>query len=132
LLFADNARLQYIDQAAFQGCNHLASVSLPRSHVAIGDYSFSECWSLVHLDFGRRPALSSIGERAFGGCELMRDIIIPGRVRFVGVQALGAVQHVEWHLGHGLGVCDVPPAADFFSGTSGLGVCASRPLPPSE
>ena len=64
-----------LDDDAFNGCQQLTSVQLPKKLKSIGARAFKDC---VKLTAPTLPdGLTSIGEEAFSGCTVMQAITLP-------------------------------------------------------
>ena len=74
-----------IGDYAFSNCYSLPSVTIPDSVTNIGEYSFSECWRLenIKMKFG----ITKISEGAFEGCDKLEKITIPNSVTCIGNRA---------------------------------------------
>ena len=110
------ASVTSIGEYAFCGCSSLTSISIPASVTSIGDVAFSGCSSLAAMtvDSNNKVYFSennciierktntlvagcknsvipsyvtSIGERAFGGCSSLTSITIPSSVTSIGNSA---------------------------------------------
>ena len=52
--------LESIEYGAFEGCSNLRELNLPQTLTSIGDYAFSDCWSLERVLFaGNAPTAGS-------------------------------------------------------------------------
>lgn len=70
-------KLTIIENEAFSGCIQL-SIDLTPNITKIGDYAFSDCYSITEL---RLPdSLTQLGEGAFSACEKLESVIIPKKV----------------------------------------------------
>jgi len=70
-------KLTIIENEAFSGCIHL-SIDLTPNITKIGDYAFSDCYSITEL---RLPdSLTHLGEGAFSACEKLESVIIPKKI----------------------------------------------------
>ena len=94
-VFADNQditsfdELQYftgltsIDDAAFESCSGMTSVTIPNTVTSIGDYAFIYCTGLTSVTIPN--TVTSIGKYAFRGCtNLMTSVSIPAYVTYLG------------------------------------------------
>ena len=54
-----------IPESAFQDCENLVSVEMPKQVTVIGNNAFNNCPKLTTMNF---PGVTTIGEWAFGGC----------------------------------------------------------------
>lgn len=70
-------KLSVIENEAFSGCIQL-SFELTPNITKIGDYAFSDCYSITEL---RLPdSLTYLGEGAFSACEKLESVIIPKKL----------------------------------------------------
>ena len=67
--------LEYIDGEAFSGCIKLQSLSFPNTLKSIEDGAFFMCYRLNHVDVNEN--LKLIGGRAFAGCIRLRKLDLP-------------------------------------------------------
>lgn len=74
-----------ISDYAFETCKSLVSVHIPDTVASIGYAAFRDCGSLasIHLP----DTVTSIGEYAFAGCTALAGIRIPDTVNFIGNSA---------------------------------------------
>ena len=70
-----------IEESAFYGCAHLASVTIPDSVESIGIGAFSDCTSLSSVSMGDN--VTSIGSGAFMDCSSLASVTIPDGVTFL-------------------------------------------------
>jgi len=104
LNFGANSHMTTINSNSFVGCNSLMNINIPNSVTTLGLNTFSGSFiqniifqdnsqlttipaeyfsglsTLRCLDFGDGASLNSIGIKAFSGCTLLTDIIIPSSV----------------------------------------------------
>jgi len=97
-----------IEEAAFEDCPRLASVTLPESVNGIGGYAFRDCTGLKTISIGNNVrsigdyafdgcialtnttlpnGLASIGECAFRGCTRLTSISLPNALTYIGLMA---------------------------------------------
>ena len=87
--------LSTIADDAFNGCQQLVNVRLPKSIRHIGARSFMGCQKMNQLDISE--GLQTIGEDAFNGCKLLTSAILPAEASaiparaFKGCSAISAV-----------------------------------------
>lgn len=67
------ANVPSIPQNCFQGCNNLATVTLPSSEITIGQRAFDGCGNLATINLENATAIS---EYAFYGCVALTDILL--------------------------------------------------------
>ena len=67
-----------ISSYAFNGCNGLASITIPNSVTSIGSYAFYGCSALASIAIPN--GLTTIGSYAFYGCSALGSITIPNYV----------------------------------------------------
>ena len=112
------ASVTSIGKWAFYGCNSLTSITIPASVTSIGSWAFSGCSSLTSMTVDSNnkvyfsenncfieretntlvagcknsvipSSVTSIGERAFSGCNSLTSITIPDSVTSIGFSAFG-------------------------------------------
>lgn len=71
-----------IGEAAFYGCESLASVKIPASVTSIGRSAFWGCKSLASVKIP--DSATSIGDAAFSRCESLTSVTIPAGVMSIG------------------------------------------------
>ena len=70
---------------AFNACENLTGITLPKSVTKIGDEAFRDCKSLTDITIPE--GVTKIGVRAFAGCESLTGITIPASVKKIGANA---------------------------------------------
>ena len=78
----DGMPVKSIGMDAFNNCNSLTSVTMPKSVVSIGVYAFANCISLTSVTIPN--SVTSIGFCAFDGCSSLTSIEIPESVKNIG------------------------------------------------
>ena len=73
-----------IHEYALDGCNNLASVTIPDSVTSIGEYAFSGV--TAEIVWGDAPQITSIGYHAFSGYQ-GKNLTIPDSVTSIGLRA---------------------------------------------
>ena len=73
--------VQIIDKRAFESCNSLKEISLPKSLKQIREEAFSWCDNLEQINLSN--GLESISPLAFNCCKKLQEIKIPGSVKAV-------------------------------------------------
>ena len=97
--FADNSRLESIEDFVFSGCTSLTSIKIPTSVTSIGNNTFKNCSSLESIEIPDN--VTSIGEEAFSNCSSLRSVVIGsgvkkiGRSAFYGCEVLTKVNFAE-------------------------------------
>ena len=71
-----------IGTSAFNGCNSLKSIVIPKGVTSIGGGAFRHCAGLA--DVSIPDGVTSIGDSAFLGCTGLRKVVIPGSVTSIG------------------------------------------------
>ena len=74
-----------IGEGAFQYCNSLISITIPKSITSIGEDAFGGCNSLKNIILP--PKLTTIGKHAFFKCYSIDSITIPEGVREIDQEA---------------------------------------------
>jgi hypothetical protein len=74
-----------IGESAFRWCNKLTKITFPENLVEIGNSAFYSCSALKQLNLPDQ--LERIGEKSFYDCNSMKEIILPGSVTFIGSDA---------------------------------------------
>lgn len=90
--FSSNTKLNYcvlpngmksIGTSAFQGTS-LTKITIPASVTDIGEKAFYQITTLDKISIADGSQLVSIGDRAFYGCSLLREFIMPNTVTSLG------------------------------------------------
>lgn len=71
---------------AFEKCESLQSVTVPKSLLIIGDAAFRECTSLATADLSESGVLS-IGQTAFHTCSALSEMVLPPKLNTIGTNA---------------------------------------------
>ena len=136
LSFEEGTRLTTVGDGAFAYCTLLKTVALPESVSELGSYVFSHCWSLNSASLPKaltaipdgcffgctvlkelqysESKVSSIGERAFSGCERIESISLPSGIENIGAHAFDECEKLvftvsadtyayDWLLKNGIG-----------------------------
>jgi hypothetical protein len=74
-----------VNDAAFQGCINVESITLPDTVTSVGKEAFGDCRSLTSIDLSDN--LEEIGPTAFAGCSSIRSIELPDSVTSIGQAA---------------------------------------------
>ena len=82
--------LERIGSGAFRHCHNLSSVDIPNSVTFIGSYAFEDCVQLTSITLP--PNLESIGSCAFNLCYNLSSANIPDGVTLIGVLAFSYCQ----------------------------------------
>lgn len=85
--FADNSRLESIEERAFYFCSKLTGIEIPANVASIGKEAFYGCNALDEVTFGSDSQLESIGDSVFSGCTSLTSIKIPTSVTSIGSSA---------------------------------------------
>ena len=80
-----NVTVTEVNDAAFQGCIYVESITLPDTVTSIGKEAFGDCRSLTSIKLPEN--LEEIGPTAFAGCTSIRNIEIPENVTNIGQAA---------------------------------------------
>lgn len=99
LTFAEGSTLQTVGNNAFNGCQHLISVTLPDTVVHLGDHSFRGCSSMTYFYVSYN--VEYIGSFGFYGCSSLRTVDFPAgcRVTHIGNNAFyGCTKLIRMHL----------------------------------
>ena len=70
---------------AFEGCESLTSIVIPKSVTNIGECAFMYCKSLTSIELPE--SVTSIGNCTFYGCESLTSIVIPDTITSISVGA---------------------------------------------
>ncbi|MBQ5995561.1 MAG: leucine-rich repeat protein [Clostridia bacterium] len=80
-----------IPEAAFEGYQSLASLTLPNTVTTIGAYAFDACGKLMSLTIPQ--SVKKIDGSAFSGCDMLKGVYIPSSVETIGYDAFGYVYY---------------------------------------
>ncbi|MBQ9156747.1 MAG: leucine-rich repeat protein [Eubacterium sp.] len=94
----DPKKLQLLPQVkigdyAFDYCESLESIALPRRTTKLGNGVFDTCENLTKIDLGKE--LTTIGEEAFANCPSLQYIKIPSKVTSVGNCAFDTCENLK-------------------------------------
>lgn len=81
LTMQNNANVTTIGNNAFQGCENLASLTVPATTSLIGNSAFAQCKGLSSITFTENGKNITFGEYAFQGCEGLRNIRLPSTLQ---------------------------------------------------
>ncbi len=73
-----------INGYGFQNCDQITSVTIPNTIKSIKHYAFTNCISLISVNFESNSNISDIGEYAFNNCSELEGISIPNSVTQLG------------------------------------------------
>ncbi len=77
--------IRYINEDAFENCNCLQQVELPKTVIHIGAWAFYRCQALENIVV---PAsVTTIGDYAFSNCKSLKSILLVGKVKSIGEYA---------------------------------------------
>ncbi len=88
-----------IGAGAFEGCNHLTSVTIPEGLIVIGNFAFYRCNSLVYAEMP--DSVGAIGTSAFAECPALTSSKIPAGITripsnlFWGCRSIGSIEIPE-------------------------------------
>ena len=86
--------LKKIGVGAFSGSG-LKSITIPKNVVSIENLAFSNCKSLLNVDFEDGSVLGTIGEEAFKSCVKLTAIEIPDSVDTIDIYAFDSCESLE-------------------------------------
>ena len=86
--------LKKIGVGAFSGSG-LKSITIPKNVVSIENLAFSDCKSLLNVDFEDGSVLGTIGEEAFKSCVKLTAIEIPDSVDTIDIYAFDSCESLE-------------------------------------
>lgn len=84
-----------INNYAFQGCNSLTTMELPRRTKYVGNYAFAECKSLQSVSIGSLHRLSKIGARVFSNCTNLTQVSFKNGIKHIGVGAFSGCENLK-------------------------------------
>ena len=79
---------------AFYACRGLEAVSIPEATAEIGAFAFYGCETLTYITTAE-AALTTVGERAFAGCDLLLNLNLPATVTYMGAGMLEGCGKLE-------------------------------------
>lgn len=85
--FNKESNLETIGESAFEDCQLLSEINIPKSVTSIGYNAFNRCISLSSVTFEQESKLSTIVSFAFCQCQSLSNIDIPKSVTFIGNSA---------------------------------------------
>lgn len=103
-----------IDNEVFMDHKELRSISLPKKLESIGDNAFSNCSSLVQVDFKNAK---KIGDGAFSNCTSLDKVVFPDSLETIGWNAFNQCAALKT-ITFGKNICDI--GQDAFGGTPWL------------
>ena len=71
-----------IRQSAFNSCDNLATIMIPKTVTKIEDYAFEDCSTLSSITLPNN--ITTIGKGTFSGCSALTEIAIPNSVTYIG------------------------------------------------
>ena len=74
---------------------YVTDVYFPKKLEKIGEWAFYECPSLNHLHFHEDSIPEEIGEKAFKGCEYLREALLPWSIQSIGEEAFSECESLE-------------------------------------
>ena len=83
VLDLSETKIKTIGKEAFESCQALKKIILPKGLVSIEDGAFRECSSLTDIEIPE--CVTSVGDHAFWGCEALRQVTVPESV--TGIEA---------------------------------------------
>lgn len=75
-------------EKAFNGCDKLATITLPDTITTISDYAFNQCSSLNEIIIPTK--VKHIGDYAFSGCGKLQSLSLPNSLLNIGYSAFSA------------------------------------------
>lgn len=82
-----------ISNRAFENCEALISITLPKSVVYIGSEAFFNCTELV--DVALSDGIKKIGNKAFCECSSIKSIALPNSVKNIGTEVFSGCTSLE-------------------------------------
>ena len=104
-----------IEEYAFEDCSTLSSITLPNNITTIGEGTFSGCSSLIDVNIPNN--VTRIEENTFSGCSALTEIAIPNSVTYIGESAFeNCIRLGKLQIGSGVETI----AKDAFAGCTRL------------
>ena len=85
--------IETIGVRAFQGCNHLTTVTIPNSVTSLGSYAFYKCQALESVTLG--TGITQIADYTFYKCPVLKNVVTLGKVGVVGNYAFTGCEALE-------------------------------------
>ena len=83
-----------IGECAFEGCDALISLVLPKSVETVGKFAFKDCSALPSADLS--GAVVSVGEGAFFGCKALKTVKLADTVKDINKNAFYGCDVIEY------------------------------------
>jgi hypothetical protein len=83
-----------IGMGAFEGCDKLATINLPKSVVTVEPFAFKGCTSLVSVDLS--GSLKTLSEGVFFGCSALKTVTLADSVEYVVKNAFYGCDALEY------------------------------------
>ena len=87
--------VKYIGDRAFQGCNAIVEIKLPKSLEYIGSRAFYNCTKLESVSFGDGTVTLDIPDYTFYKCENLKTLIISQNIKSIGNYAFRGCTALE-------------------------------------
>lgn len=83
-----------IGTGAFEGCDKLASINVPKSVVTLEPFAFKECVSLKSVDLS--GATETVNDGAFFGCTALESVLFSDAVSYVSKNAFYGCDSLDY------------------------------------
>lgn len=88
-----NSQITSLPAYAFESCDALKEIKLPKSLITLGFGAIHECSSLENISIPN--GVKSIGQHCFSSCTILKNVSLPNTLRTIGYNAFAACLALE-------------------------------------